>query len=289
MKTFNEFINESKKQLRVLRTAHYTTPENKKKILQQGFKPGSTGAYHPRDDEYNYKTVYTTPSSRIGNEYGRARVNLKIVNPKIKSTTSKSEYKEKVKSLSKTYSGDDLTNRARKLSPHVQSAEAIKKGEKVVRVPDAHYDMKGSYIMVDKDLANKSIDKNPRQTIRNPNKPRRRTSFKKFIESVEKISLAWERKHPGMKLDLSHSKNPESIRVNSLKVPKQERNKGIGSRAMKGVINYAKKKNIPVSLNPSPERGKKQALDRFYKRLGFKKNSGRQRDFRFSDRLIHGN
>jgi hypothetical protein len=171
MKTFNQFIEESK-QLRILRTAHYTTKENKDKILQKGFEPGPTGAYHPRDSQYWHKTVYTTPSSRIGRDYGKSKVDLKIVNPKIKSTTSKKDYKEKVKSLSKKYSGDDLTQRAKQLSPHVQSAEAIKKGEKVVRVPDAHYDKKGSYIMIDKDVANKSIDRNPQPTIRNPNKPR---------------------------------------------------------------------------------------------------------------------
>jgi hypothetical protein len=52
---------------------------------------------------------------------------------------------------------------------------------------------------------------------------------------------------------------------------------------MKGVINYAKKQNLP----PSAEKGKKQALDRFYKRLGFKGNKGREKDYRFSDTLLH--
>lgn len=173
MKTFNQFLDEAKR-LKILRTAHYTTPERKEKIMSQGFKPSSTGAYHPRDSEYQYKTVYTTPSSRIGKEYGKSRVPLKIVNPVIKSTTSKKDYKEKVKELSKTHSGEDLVKKARELSPHVQSSEAIKRGSKIVRVPDAHYDMKGSYIMVDKDVADKSIDKNPQSVIKNLKKGRQK-------------------------------------------------------------------------------------------------------------------
>lgn len=51
MKTFNQFLDEAKR-LKILRTAHYTTPERKEKIMSQGFKPRSTGAYHPRDTEY---------------------------------------------------------------------------------------------------------------------------------------------------------------------------------------------------------------------------------------------
>jgi hypothetical protein len=52
---------------------------------------------------------------------------------------------------------------------------------------------------------------------------------------------------------------------------------------LEGVIKYAEKQNIPVSLTP----GKKQALGRFYKKLGFKANKGRTKDYRFSDTLIH--
>ena len=114
-------------------------------------------------------------------------------------------------------------------------------------------------------------------------------TFNQFLEESEalsKISSSWERKHPGMKFNVYQTSRPESIRVQSLEVPKEKRNKGIGTRAMKGVLNYAQKQNLPVSLTPAPEKGKKEALNRFYKRLGFKSNKGRSRDFRFSDSLI---
>ncbi len=178
MKTYSEFIEEAKR-IKVLRTAHYTSASNKENILKSGFKDSpSTGTYHPDD---NKKTVYTTPKSRVGTEYGRSRVNLRIVNPKVKSTLSPGQYRDKVRSLSSKHSGDEMQQKAKEISPIQQSREAIKKGAKVVRVPDAHGGFipkpgapKGSYIMVDKDTANKSIDKNPPPAIRASNKPKRR-------------------------------------------------------------------------------------------------------------------
>lgn len=175
MKTFKEFIVEVKR-IRVLKTAHYTSNDAKRSIMQGGFKDSpSTGAYHPDD---NKRTVYTTPSSRVGNDYGRARVNLKIVNPKITTTNSPKEYSRKVKELVMTHDGPDLQQKAREISPVQQSRRSIASGAKVVRVPDAHEfggssGPKGSYIMVDRDLANKSISKNPDPMLRAKGKSKR--------------------------------------------------------------------------------------------------------------------
>lgn len=176
MKTFREFIIEAKR-IRVLKTAHYTSNDSKRSILNGGFKDSpSTGAYHPDD---NKRTVYTTPSSRVGRDYGHARINLKIVNPKITTTNSPSQYKEKIKELVTKHDGHDLQQKAKEASPYHQSRRAISSGAKIVRAPDAHEvgrsvdRARGSYIMVDKDVANKSISKNPDPTIRARNKPSR--------------------------------------------------------------------------------------------------------------------
>jgi hypothetical protein len=173
MKTFQEFITEAKK-IKILRTAHYTTPEGRDKILQQGFKPQGTGKYHPRDDDGNkYSTVYTTPSSRVGSDYGNARVNLKLVNPRVHTTAiSGSEHHKKFKT-----SSDD--EKKKLINPIDDSSDAIKKGSKVTRVKDAHQpgyisgEARGSYVMVDRETANKSIDKNPPPTLKAKSKPRR--------------------------------------------------------------------------------------------------------------------
>jgi len=173
MKTFQEFIAEAKR-IKILRTAHYTTPERRDKILQQGFKSQGTGKYHPRDDDgHKHPTIYTTPSSRVGADYGKARVNLKLVNPKVHTTAmSQSEYDKK----NKTSSDDE---KKKLINPIDDSRDAIKKGSKVTRVKDAHQlgymlgKARGSYVMVDRETANKSIDKNPSPTMRAKGKDRR--------------------------------------------------------------------------------------------------------------------
>jgi hypothetical protein len=175
MKTFQEFLEEAKR-VRVLRTKHYTTPENKKEIMDKGFKDSpSSGTYHPKGKS----VVYTTPSSRVGNDYGTRPVSLRIVNPKTHSTDSPKGYRSKLKSWMRDVSDDDLVkDKNRPKDPRKQSKSAIESGKKIVRVPDAHENPlrkvpRGSYIMVDKEVANKSIDKNPQPTMRAKDKAKR--------------------------------------------------------------------------------------------------------------------
>lgn len=169
MKTLFQFLEEAEKRIKVLRTKHYTTPDNQKEILQKGFKDSpSSGTYHPQGKS----VVYTTPSSRVGTDYGTRPVNLRVVNPKIHSTTSPKKYRENLKKWIRDASDEDLVaDKGRPTDPRKQAKSAIQRGEKLVRVPDAHENPtrkvpKGSYIMVDKDLANKSIERNPPPTIR---------------------------------------------------------------------------------------------------------------------------
>lgn len=183
MKTYKQFLEESSRKIRVLKTKHYTTPENQKEILQKGFKDSpSSGTYHPQGKS----VVYTTPASRVGTDYGTRPVNLKIVNPKVHSTNSPQKYRKDLKSWMRNASDKDLVaDKNRPIDPRKQAKSAIKKGEKIVRVPDAHENPmrkvpRGSYIMVDKDVANKSIDRNPQPTIKASDKPKRtRTSPKR--------------------------------------------------------------------------------------------------------------
>ena len=78
-------------------------------------------------------------------------------------------------------SDDDLVNdRNKPQDPFKQSRNTIRGGAKILRVPDAHggYDQprranNGSYIILDKDVANKSIDENPPPTIRAKDKTKR--------------------------------------------------------------------------------------------------------------------
>ena len=180
MKSYNQFITEAaKRRMRVLRTAHYTSSSNKNEILRSGFKDSpSTGTYHPDGQK---GIVYTTPSARVGNDYGYSRVNLRLVNPKMKSTDSPRDFGKNIKSWMASASDEDINDKKGKPTSSVDQAKsAFKKGEKVVRVPNAHGGFvprkgqaQGSYVMMDKDVANKSIDRNPSPIMRARNKPRR--------------------------------------------------------------------------------------------------------------------
>ena len=178
MKTFSQFIEEARR-VRVLRTAHYTTASNKDKILRSGFQDSpSSGTYHPDDRK---GIVYTTPSSRVGSDYGYSRVNLRLVNPKMKSTDSPRDFGKNIKNWMNTSSIEDINDKKGKPTSAVdQSRSAFKQGEKVVRVPNAHGGFtpregqaQGSYVMMDKDTANRSIDRNPQPKVKAKGKARR--------------------------------------------------------------------------------------------------------------------
>ena len=178
MKTFQEFIEEAKK-IKILRTAHYTSGSNKNEILKSGFKDSpSTGTYHPDERK---DVVYTTPSSRVGTDYGHSRVNLKIVNPKVTKTDSPRDFGKNIKKWMASSSIEDINNKKGKpTSAPDQAKSAFKQGAKVVRVPNAHggftpkpNQAQGSYIMVDKETANKSIDRNPSPTFKAKGKTKR--------------------------------------------------------------------------------------------------------------------
>jgi hypothetical protein len=177
-KTFLEFITEARR-MRVLRTAHYNNSSAVRDIHDTGFRQGtrSDGAYHDK----GMNVVYTTPSSRVGADYGPKRVHFKLVNPKVTNIDSPKNYGKRIKDWMRDSSDDDLVNdRNRPKDSFNQSREAIRGGSKVIRVPDAHggHDEpkkgnRGSYIILDKEVANKSIDRNPQPTIRSKDKKRR--------------------------------------------------------------------------------------------------------------------
>lgn len=111
-------------------------------------------------------------------------------------------------------------------------------------------------------------------------------TYHQFMEDVSQalttIEKNWKRKHPDMKLSFSHSPRSNTIRVDNIRIPKEKQGQGIGSRVIKGISNVAKRNNIPVTLTPEPDKGKKQALDRFYKKHGFTKN----KDHSISDTMV---
>jgi poly(A) polymerase len=74
--------------------------------------------------------------------------------------------------------------------------------------------------------------------------------------------------------------------LDSLKVKKEERGKGIGEQIMEKIVKFADDHNLYITLHPSPEPRYKAKLDKFYRQFGFFPNKGRRKMYQFS-RLFH--
>lgn len=74
----------------------------------------------------------------------------------------------------------------------------------------------------------------------------------------------------------------DRVELQQIEVPPAERGSGIGTQIMGMLKDYARSVGKPIVLRPEPERGKKKALERFYKRLGFVDNAGRHKDYTLS-------
>lgn len=98
------------------------------------------------------------------------------------------------------------------------------------------------------------------------------------LQSIRKAILA---EFPQIE-DLWISVNDRYIDVGNIKIKKEFRNMGIGTKVINKIKEYAAAINMPVVLSPSPEKGKKSALNRFYKGLDFIPNKGRNRDYQLS-------
>jgi len=90
--------------------------------------------------------------------------------------------------------------------------------------------------------------------------------------------------------DLGNS-NPNTLKLDSIRVMSAERKEGVGSAVMQEITDYADERRLRVVLTPgqrddghgTTSRGR---LVRFYKRFGFKENKGRNKDFTISAGMI---
>lgn len=75
--------------------------------------------------------------------------------------------------------------------------------------------------------------------------------------------------------------------LDQLVVPKEMRNKGIGTQVMQDLIAEADSQGVPLALTPSSDfGGSKARLMDFYKQFGFVPNAGRNKDFTTRETMI---
>lgn len=103
-------------------------------------------------------------------------------------------------------------------------------------------------------------------------------------QTLDDVRDAWD----GM--GISHDMNERHglIWLNKIVVPQEERNQGVGMQAMRHLTNYADASRQRVALSPSLDFGatSKQRLMDFYRRHGFRPNTGRSRDLSVSAAMI---
>lgn len=106
--------------------------------------------------------------------------------------------------------------------------------------------------------------------------------FRTWIESsgLETIVIDIMSRYPGVRLEAYETGH--KIELMQIKIPESDRNQGLGTEIIRNLQDYARSVKKPIVLRPEAEKGHKADLERFYKRLGFISNSGRNIDFTLS-------
>lgn len=108
-------------------------------------------------------------------------------------------------------------------------------------------------------------------------------NFKLWLEDnspLDQVVDSLRQQYPGLVLWAAEHEN--RINVSELKVPPAMRGSGVGSAVLNAIKIYAQSVGKPVTLSPVPDKGKKAALERFYKRNGFQWNKGVKKDYTLS-------
>jgi GNAT superfamily N-acetyltransferase len=106
-------------------------------------------------------------------------------------------------------------------------------------------------------------------------------SFRSYLEAtdadLDTLIIQLRTEYPGITLFVYRGVN--NIHIQEIRLPKELRGQGIGSKVIKTIQEYAKKVDMPITLSPEADKGYKAKLMQFYKNLGFKPNKGRYKDY----------
>ncbi len=92
----------------------------------------------------------------------------------------------------------------------------------------------------------------------------------------------------GVTLNVSPSATGDYLTLDEIRVPKENRKQGIGSEFLKQFVAYADQAGKTIFCTPSKDFGATSVsrLKEFYRRFGFKPNTGRYKDFRSRDTMV---
>jgi ribosomal protein S18 acetylase RimI-like enzyme len=88
-------------------------------------------------------------------------------------------------------------------------------------------------------------------------------------------------------IDVEVDEYKDYIELKKIVVPKEHRNRGIGSVVMSELIKYSETNNKDLFVTPDAAYGGNvNKLNKFYRSFGFKPNKGRNRDFRSKESMV---
>lgn len=97
---------------------------------------------------------------------------------------------------------------------------------------------------------------------------------------MESLIDSIKNEYPFVKLSAYESNY--RVELQMIEIPKEYRGRGIGTKIIKLLQNYAQSVGKPIVLRPEAERGRKKDLEKFYKGLGFVDNKGSNIDHTLS-------
>ena len=126
------------------------------------------------------------------------------------------------------------------------------------------------------------VSKDPK--LPNLKEPSKKSKYAKRKAGMTPIKVTEDPER--VELDVSGNKDKGYV-LNKILVPKDLRDTGIGTKAMKDFIAKADAEDAIIALTPSNAfGGAKTRLIQFYKRFGFVPNKGRNKDFRYRETMI---
>lgn len=119
-------------------------------------------------------------------------------------------------------------------------------------------------------------------TVLNATRIKQRILATVKLTSLSQVKEAWKE----VGIDFYLGEKDGVIELSKIVLPKQERGKGTGSKAMMMLTDYADESGQTIILTPSSDfGGSKGRLVSFYKSFGFVDNKGRNKNYEFRETM----
>ena len=107
-----------------------------------------------------------------------------------------------------------------------------------------------------------------------------------LFQPARNIESELKKRHPGLELATSR-RDARTVAIDMIRVPEDMRNQGVANEVITELTRWADLNQQTLALTPSADFGANQSrLTNFYRRHGFKKNAGKNRDFSVMESMV---